>query len=158
METCFTWGSYENVLLSCFLIDGMASAEYSLNKFIFIYSIDLIIINPNLKSCSLSCSLLCIVHVCIRGDSSKRKCIMNMCLCCKKIKKKYIYIFSQNLFVVFDLFYVIGLVVRPFLFVMCIHVMMIWVGKTKNIAINLFILCNYMLSNHMLDEKKHTKV
>lgn len=30
----------------------------------------------------------------------------------------------------------------------CIDVMMIWVGKTKNIAINLFILCNYMLSNH----------
>ncbi len=70
METCFhVCGGispgiiliYENVLLSCFLIDGMAyiiaSAEYSLNKFIFIYSIDLIIINPNLKSCSLSCSL-----------------------------------------------------------------------------------------------------
>lgn len=69
---------------------------------------------------------------------------------CVYVARMKIY-FSQSLFVVFDLFHVIGLVVRPFLFVMCVcYDDLGW----KNIAINLFILCNYMLSNHMYEKHK----
>lgn len=121
METCFTWGSYGNVLLSCFLIDGIASAEYSLNKFIFIYSIDLIIINPNLKSCTLFLVLSLYIRVCGMAwygtEEEWRGSVLWMCLCCKKKKYPRICLLFSIYFTLLDWWFVLSYIRNVMLYI-----------------------------------------